>query len=104
MTVEKYMYHTPIYRQIQKFSQEGIIISDTTMGDWINDTGHSLTALYEVHRKDIVYSASRYMMADESHIRVLDHRTGKQRSSKSIVTSKSKNNCIHAACERYVHA
>lgn len=33
-----------------------------------------------------------------------NHRTGKQRSSKSIVTNKSKSNCIHAACERYVHA
>jgi transposase len=81
VTIEKYMYHTPIYRQIQKFSQEGIVISDTTMGDWINDTCRSLTALYEVHRRDIVYSASRYMMADETHMVVLDNDKPKGKKS-----------------------
>jgi transposase len=81
VTVEKFMYHTPIYRQIQKFAQEGIMITDTTMGDWVNDTCRSLTALYEVHRKDIVYSASRYMMADETHIRVLDNDKPKGKKS-----------------------
>ena len=61
-----------IYRQLQKFSQLGIIISDTTMGDWINGTCHSLTAIYDALRKDVVYSASKYLMADETSITVLD--------------------------------
>jgi transposase len=81
VTVEKYMYHMPIYRQLQRLRQEGIIISDSTMGDWINNTCHSLTALYDALRKDIVYSASKYMMADETHIRVLDNDKPKGKKS-----------------------
>ena len=81
VTVEKYMYHMPIYRQLQKLGQQGIVISDTTMGDWINGTCRSLTALYDAHRKDIVYSASKYMMADETHIRVLDNDKPKGKKS-----------------------
>jgi transposase len=81
LTVEKYMYHSPIYRQLQKFRQEGMIISDTTAGDWINDTARSLTALYEVHRQDIIYPACKYMMADETHIRVLDNDKPKGKKS-----------------------
>jgi len=72
VTVDKYLYHMPIYRQLQKFSQLGIIISDTTMGDWINGACHSLTAIYDALRKDVVYSASKYLMADETSITVLD--------------------------------
>lgn len=81
VTVEKYMYHSPIYRQIQKFAQEGIIISDTTMGDWIGDTCRSVTALYDEHRKNIVYPACGYMMADETHMRVLDNDKPKGKKS-----------------------
>ena len=81
VTVEKYTYHTPIYRQIQKFRQEGIVISDTTMGDWISKTCYSLTALYDELRKDIVYSASRYLLADETSITVLDNEKAKGKKS-----------------------
>jgi len=81
VTVEKYMYHMPIYRQLQRFAQEGIIISDTTMGDWINTTCYSLTAVYDALRKDIVFSASRYMMADETAITVLDKEKAKGKKS-----------------------
>ena len=72
VTVEKYLYHMPIYRQLQKFSQSGIVISDSTMGDWIHSTCQSLTAIYDALRKDVVYSASKYLMADETPITVLD--------------------------------
>ena len=81
VTVEKYMYHMPIYRQLQRFAQEGIIISDTTLGDWINNTCHSLTAVYDALRKDIIYSASKYMMADETSITVLDTEKAKGKKS-----------------------
>ncbi len=73
VTVEKYLWHMPINRQISKFAQDGIIISDTTMGDWINGTCRSLTAIYDGLRKDIVHSASKYLMADETSITVLDN-------------------------------
>jgi len=73
----------PIYRQLQRFSREGIILSDTTVGDWINNTCHSLTAIYDALRTDIIYSVSKYMMADETSITVLD--TNKPKGKKSHI-------------------
>jgi transposase len=70
--VEKYMYHMPLYRQIQKFRQEGVDIAAGTMSDWVNNDARSLTALYDAHRNSILHAASQYMMADETGFRVLD--------------------------------
>jgi transposase len=83
VTTEKYLYHMPIYRQLQRFSREGIILSATTVGDWINNTCHSLTAIYDALRTDIIYYASKYMMSDETSITVLD--TNKPKGKKSHV-------------------
>lgn len=81
VTTEKYMWHMPIYRQKQKFSSVGIIINENTIGDWINGTCRSLTALYDEHRKAIVHPACGYMMADETGITVLDSEKGKGKKS-----------------------
>jgi transposase len=72
VTTEKYMWHTPIHRQMQKFAQSGIILSENTIGDWINNTCRSLTAIYDTLRESIIKPACGYMMADETHIDVLD--------------------------------
>lgn len=82
VTVEKYMWHTPIHRQMQKFAQSGIVLSENTIGDWANTTCHSLTALYDAHRQSIVKPACGYMMADETTYLVLDvdKRKGKKSS------------------------
>ena len=81
VTTEKFMYHMPIYRQMQKFSQHGIILSENTIGDWINGTCRSLTAIYDALRTNIVHSASGYMMADETPFTVLDTEKGKGKKS-----------------------
>jgi transposase len=81
VTTEKYMWHTPIYRQKQKFSSVGIIINENTIGDWVNGTCRNLTALYDEHRKAIVHPACGYMMADETGITVLDSEKGKGKKS-----------------------
>lgn len=81
VTTEKYMWHTPIYRQRQKFSSAGIILHENTIGDWINGVCRSLTALYDEHRKAIVHPACGYMMADETGITVLDSEKGKGKKS-----------------------
>jgi transposase len=47
----------PIYRQMQKFAQSGIIIYDATMGDWINGTCRNLTTIYDVLRSSIARPA-----------------------------------------------
>jgi transposase len=80
VTIEKYMWHTPIYRQRQKFASNGIIIDENTIGDWIGNVCRSLIALYDELRKSIVNPACGYMMADETHMKVLDSdkRKGKK--------------------------
>jgi transposase len=78
---EKYMYHMPLYRQVQKLAQHGIVISDSTIGDLVNRDAHSLTALYDEHRKAIVKPACGYMMADETTMTVLDSDRGKGKKS-----------------------
>lgn len=81
MTTEKFLWHTPIYRQRQKLAASGIIIPETTIGDWINGTCQSLTALYDEHRKSIVHPACGYMMADETAMTVLNQERGKGKKS-----------------------
>lgn len=81
VTVEKYMWHTPIHRQMQKFAQSGVILSENTIGDWANNTCHSLTAIYDAHRQSITKPACGYMMADETPHLVLD--TDKKKGKKS---------------------
>jgi len=81
VTTEKYLWHMPIHRQMQKFGQSGIILSENTIGDWINGTCRSLTAIYDALRENIVRPACGYMMADETHITVLDRERGKGKKS-----------------------
>ena len=81
VTTEKYLWHMPIHRQMQKFGQSGIILSENTIGDWINGTCRSLTAIYDELRNSIVKPACGYMMADETHITVLDSNKGKGKKS-----------------------
>ncbi|MCA6440184.1 MAG: IS66 family transposase [Chitinophagaceae bacterium] len=79
--VEKYMFHMPLYRQIQKFAQDGVVIAKNTMTDWVNNDARSLTALYDAHRSSVLNAASQYMMADETRYRVLDSEKVKGRKS-----------------------
>jgi transposase len=81
VTTEKYLWHMPIHRQMQKFGQSGIILSENTIGDWINGTCRNLTAIYDALRENIVRPACGYMMADETHITVLDSERGKGKKS-----------------------
>ncbi len=81
LVTEKFVWHSPIHRQMQKFAQSGIIISENTMGDWINGTCRSLTAVYDALRSNIVKPACGYMQADETHITVLDSDKGKGKKS-----------------------
>jgi transposase len=79
--VEKYVYHTPIYRQIQKLREHGIVMADSTIIDRIHRDINGLHALYDEHRKSIVKPACGYMMADETSMTVLDSERGKGKKS-----------------------
>lgn len=70
VTIEKYVDHLPIYRQVQRFTREGITLSASTMGDWIRQTADLLVPLYD--ELAVEAKASGYIQADETPIPVQD--------------------------------
>ena len=68
--IDKYVDHLPLYRQMERFKREGIIIPYSTIGDWIKNGCTLIDPLYKALEKLIVQS--HYLHADESPIKVLD--------------------------------
>ena len=69
IAVEKYIDHLPLYRQVKRYERQGVSISDSTIGDWVRQTAHALTALYELHKAIVIRSG--YLHADETVIQVM---------------------------------
>ena len=68
--IDKYVDHLPLYRQMERFKREGIIIAYSTIGDWIKNGCTLIDPLYEALEKLI--AQSNYLHADESPVKVLD--------------------------------
>ena len=69
--VDKYIYHLPFYRVIQKYKELGVILSDSTIGDWFNAVCSKLRPLYDRLRERIM--SSDYIQVDESTLPVIDN-------------------------------
>lgn len=68
--IEKFLWHIPFYRQCQRFASRGIKIPTSTMGDWSAQVAQLLLVLYDELKKQMI--ASKYVQADETHIKVLE--------------------------------
>ena len=68
--VEKYVDHLPLYRQIKRYERLGVIISDSTIGDWLTAAAKMLLPLYQAHK--LLVLSYGYLHADETIIKVLD--------------------------------
>lgn len=68
--IEKYADHLPLYRQIERFRREGIIIAPSTMSDWMEAACRLITPLYDVLKQRVL--SSDYLQVDETPIKVLD--------------------------------
>lgn len=68
--VEKFLYHMPIHRQLQRFKSQGVAIPDSTIHDWIARTCRLMEPLHEL----LVARALQafYIQADETPLPVLD--------------------------------
>ena len=62
--IDKYVYHLPFYRVIQKYKELGVLLSDSTIGDWFNAVCSKLRPLYDKLRERIM--SSDYIQVDES--------------------------------------
>ena len=68
--VQKYVDHLPWYRQVQIFKRQGVDINESTINSWFNKATSLLNPLYDLQRKEVL--SSRYLMVDETPIKVLD--------------------------------
>lgn len=70
IVIDKYVDHLPLYRQMERFKREGIVIPYSTVTDWVSGTCRLIEPLYEALKRLVLQSD--YLHADESPIKVLD--------------------------------
>lgn len=70
VTVDKYMDHNPLNRQLQQFKRGGILIAASTMEGWVRQTLDMIQILYDFLRKTV--KSKGYLQADETTIKVQD--------------------------------
>lgn len=74
--IDKYVDHIPLNRQLKRMARQGVVIKDSTIGDWVTMVSKLLSVLYSVMEQEIL--DSNYLGADETSIKVLDPKlTGK---------------------------
>jgi transposase len=70
LMVSKYIDHLPIYRQLQIFSRQKVVIEDNTVNNWFKQGCNLIVPLYEAHERQVL--STKYLGADETPIKVLD--------------------------------
>ena len=79
--LQKFFYHMPFYRVIQKYRELGVRISDSTMNDWYSATCEKLKLLYDLLKREVL--PRDYIQVDESTLPVIDN--GKHRAVKGYM-------------------
>ena len=69
--INKYIYHLPFYRQIQKYKELGVVLSDATINDWFAAVCSKLRPLHDKLREQIMNKD--YIQVDESTLPVIDN-------------------------------
>ncbi len=75
--LQKFLYHMPFYRVIQRYKEMGVTISDSTMGDWYAAVCEKLKILYDRLKAEVL--SCDYVQVDESTIPVIDNEKRKTR-------------------------
>lgn len=70
LMASKYIGHLPIYRQLQIFSRQKIILEDSTVSNWFTQGCALIAPLFEEHQRQALQT--KYLSADETPIKVLD--------------------------------
>src|SRR5574344_213575 len=69
--LQKFLYHLPFYRVIQKYKELGVTISDSTINDWYAATCEKLKLLYDTLKSEVL--SQDYIQVDESTLPVIDN-------------------------------
>jgi transposase len=70
LVIDKYVDHLPLYRQMERFKREGVVIASSTLGDSVGKCCGLIEPLYHALVKRVLQSP--YLHADETSIKVLD--------------------------------
>ncbi len=71
VTNDKYLYHLPLYRQSERFLRESHLkIAESTLCDIVKNTFLWIDPVFYKMKHD-VFAHATYILADETHIRVL---------------------------------
>ncbi|HUP14079.1 MAG TPA: transposase, partial [Niastella sp.] len=79
LTIEKFLYHLPVWRQRQRLRQYGINLPYSTLCYFVNRTCEVFKPLWHLLLKEVVQS--RLMNCDETRYRVLDNTKKKGKKS-----------------------
>jgi len=75
IVVDKFVYHLPLYRQLQQFKQGSIDIKSSTMNSWFNLVSNHIRLLFAVHKTYIlkipIISQIAYKSSGSQHARAL---------------------------------
>lgn len=70
VTIDKFVYHIPLWRQIKKFNDEyKVVFAESTFCDIIAKTAFWLESVYQIFKDDILHA--HYLQVDETIIPVL---------------------------------
>ncbi len=70
LIAEKFVYHIPFHRTLQKFSHQGISIKPSTVSGWMRQCSRLLLLLYDKLLEKVL--AQDYLMVDETPLLVMD--------------------------------
>ena len=79
--LNKYLYHIPFHRQIQKFKNLGARLNASTVGEWFAASTEVLKPIYDNLKAKVM--ATDYIQVDESTIQVIDD--GKNKTRKGYI-------------------
>jgi len=75
ITIDKYVYHLPFYRQIQMFKQQGVNIPPATVNEWFHSVADLLRPTY-FRLKELVLQTD-YIQSDETTIPIINNEKHK---------------------------
>jgi transposase len=70
VAVSKYADHLPLYRQEGIFERHGVALSRQTMCDWMRQSAHLVTSLFDLMKQRVL--KSKVMQTDDTPVGVLD--------------------------------
>lgn len=68
--MDKYIYHSPLKRQIERFKHAGVRLAYNTVNDWANKTIRRLGPLYQLMLREAIKGG--YLHCDETGFLVID--------------------------------